>query len=268
MVNKPINIEESLLNSKGIKDHEVIKNNKVSESTFSLIDSIIETKNYISSESLGEVNIKVKSNHDVESKGVSIEDTDAILLENSLVYTTYSYTKGNITIGVIIIYNTFIKEFRTITTTKYVHNHLHVIGYLKTLEYARECNINALKIYTDNEMPNLLNKNIIDTWLSINCMVNGKVMPIRPYVHSIKTLSLEFKKEPITRKVNIENNKLMLLLKNIAVKIALNILSEIKGDYKLKTKRIELDIEIARLSLVVFSKPIILFESNDIDFER
>lgn len=254
----------SVLDDKNIETDLKIKSEGIKESTFTLIDSIIETKNYISTESISEVNIKVKPNNKYDRKVV---DIDEILLNNSFLYTTYTYEKGDITIGVIVIYNAFEKTFRTITTTKYSHNYLHVIGYLKTLEYAKECNATVVNIYTDNEMPSLINNSIIDTWLALNCMIDGKMMPIRPFIQQIKETSMSFKKDPIAKRLDVNNNKILLLLKNISVKIALNILADLKGDYKLKARRMELDIEIARLSVLIFSKPVTIFESNDIDFE-
>lgn len=255
----------SVIDDKTIERNISLKSEGVAENAFTLIDSIVETTSYISAESASEVKLRFKSSYVMDSENHATNDV--VLLDNSFLYTTFSYSKNGVNIGVIVIYNTFDKTFRTITTTKYIHNHLHLVGYLKTLEFAKECGATVIKVYTDNEVPTLINNNVLDTWLSMNCIVDGSTMIIKPYLQEIKSLTMSFKKKPYAKRLDINRNKILLLLKNIAVKISLNILADLKGDHKLKNKRMELDVEIARLSIYVFSKQIVIFESNDVDFE-
>lgn len=238
----------------------IVKNRGASDSTLALIEEILNHETYISNQTTNCSNnlTKYKATHD----GMTLDT-----LDETFIYTTYTYTKGNILIGIIIIYNAYSKEFRTILTSRYRDNQLDIIGYLKTLEYAIEEGAKAVKIYTDNEVPNLINKGILNKWLSLDCRINNEDMPMKPFIYSIMENSMKLDKEPYTKKLNIRNNKILKLLKNIAVKIVLNQVIKIRGQNYLKVRREDLDLEIAKQSLDVFSKQVIIFENNDIDLE-
>ncbi|WP_275372503.1 hypothetical protein [Clostridium tertium] len=243
---------------------------QIPNDAFNLIEGIIENSSQLSIGAINSSSLKQENKlnaHETYFDDDLGNDLIKVPLEEAFLYTTYTYIKGRTVIGVIVIYSTYEKEFRTILTTRYKNNDLDLIGYVKTLEYAEECNAHSVKIYTDNQMPNLINNNIINEWLALGCTVDGTVMPMKSYIYKIRDYDMNFKKIPMTKKLNIENNKLLLLLKNIAVKIALNQMVKIKGDSFLKVRRMELDVDIARLSTYIFSKPIVVFENNDIDFE-
>lgn len=195
------------------------------------------------------------------------EQEEMELLTENFFYTTYTHIKENYMVGVIVIYNSYKKEFRTILTNKYVDNHLDIIGYVKTLEYALESSVADLKVYTDNGFPSLLEQDIVNKWISLDCRINNKAMTIKPFIYSIFDYHNSFKTTPTFKRINIDKNKILLLLKNIAVKIALEQMADFKSQSYLKSKRDELNLEIARLSEYVFSKPIIVYANSDIVFD-
>lgn len=229
------------------------------------ISSILNSDSYISNLAIKYPPIKYLP--EPTNPGKDARQAENELLTENFFYTTYTHIKENYVVGVIVIYNSYKKEFRTILTNKYTDNHLDIIGYVKTLEYALETNVADLKVYTDNEFPNLMEQNIVNEWISLDCMINNKAMKTKPFIYSILDQHNSFKTTPILKRANINKNNIILLLKNIAVKIALEQIADLKSQYYLKNKREELDLEIARLSKYVFSKPIIVYDNNDIVFD-